>query len=104
MAKKKSAKSAAKPQIPLEEAMDELQEIVGDLEAGQEPLNESLAKFERGMELLRQCHQQLEHASQRIELVTRIDANGDVETTEFDGSSTLDRTTSSDGGDGSKLF
>lgn len=97
MAKKKSMKSKSPTQLPLEDAMDELQGIVGDLEAGQEPLNDSLVKFERGMELLRLCHQQLEQATQRIEVVTRIDSSGDFETVDFDGAATLGRNT----GDGS---
>ena len=53
MAKKKPEKKANEPDIRLEDAMNELQEIVGSLESGQEPLDDSLAKFERGMELLR---------------------------------------------------
>ncbi len=104
MAKKKSAKSKGSKDVPLEEAMDELQGIVTDLESGQEPLNESLAKFERGMELLRKCHQQIEDAAQRIEVVTRVQSNGTVEIADFDGSSTLERNTKqADEGD-SKLF
>jgi len=92
MAKKKAAKSSAKKDdIRLEQAMEELQTIVADLEAGQEPLDQSLAQFERGMELLRLCHQQLEDAAQRIEIVTRVDQKGQVHTQPFDATSTLDR-------------
>jgi exodeoxyribonuclease VII small subunit len=105
MAKKKPEKKANEPDIRLEDAMNELQEIVGSLESGQEPLDDSLAKFERGMELLRVCHRQLEHAAQRIEIVTRVDANGNFQTKDFDGASTLDRTADVAGGDArSKLF
>lgn len=86
--------------------MDELQDIVGSLESGQEPLDDSLAKFERGMELLRVCHRQLEHAAQRIEIVTRVDAEGNFQTKDFDGSSTLERSADSDPADTppTKLF
>lgn len=91
MAKKKSAKGSKQTDIGLEEAMEELQGIVGNLESGQEPLDESLANFERGMELLRVCHSQLEQAAQRIEIVTRVDAEGNFQTKEFDGASTLER-------------
>jgi len=92
MAKKKSAKNRD-AQLPLEEAMSELQAIVASLESGQEPLDESLAQFERGMQLLRTCHQKLEHAAQRIEIVTRVDQDGNFHTAEFDAGATIDRDT-----------
>ena len=93
MARKKSVKSAQDDDLRLEDAMEELQQIVRSLESGQEPLDESLLKFERGMQLLRTCHGQLERASQRIEIVTRVDQDGNVQTKEFDATSTLNRET-----------
>lgn len=90
MGKKKSS-ATQEPQVALEDAMDELQEIVASLESGQEPLDESLARFERGMSLLRTCHQKLDAAAQRIEIVTRVDQNDNVQTAPFDASATIDR-------------
>jgi len=85
------ADSAAEPvpSIPLEAAMSELSEIAARLESGQESLDQSLARFERGMQLLRICHQQLDHAAQRIEMVTRVGASGAPETQPFDGRATF---------------
>ncbi len=87
MAKKKSAsKSEDLPSI--EEAMAELQQIVETLESGQTPLVDSMSKYERGMLLLKTCHEQLEVAAQRIEIVTGIDRDGNAITAAFDGTST----------------
>jgi exodeoxyribonuclease VII small subunit len=75
----------------LEEAMAELAEIAARLESGQEPLDQSLARFERGMLLLRTCHQQLDQAAQRIEIVTRVGASGPPETQPFDARATFQK-------------
>lgn len=88
MAKKKRAKKTSTAELPIEESMEELQQIVESLEGGQEPLDESLKKFERGMYLLRNCHQQLDAAASKIELLTGFDADGNPVTTEFDGTAT----------------
>ncbi len=93
MAQKKSqpapGQEADRP--ALEEAMAELAEIVSLLESGKEPLDRSLANFERGMTLLRVCHEHLDGAARRIEILTGFSEAGEAETEEFDGRSTLDR-------------
>ncbi len=71
--------------------MDELNVLVGELESGQQPLNDALEKFERGMLLLKECNRQLDAASGRIEVVRRMTEEG-VETTPFDATATIDRT------------
>lgn len=71
--------------------MEELAQIVQRLESGQETLEDSLQQFERGMKLLRSCHRLLDSAAQRIEIVTRMAEDEDVETKDFDATSTLDR-------------
>lgn len=83
-------------EIALEPAMAELAQIVSRLESGQETLDESLAQFERGMALLRVCHRKLDAAAQRIELVTRLSATDDVETVDFDATSTLQKNAAAD--------
>jgi exodeoxyribonuclease VII small subunit len=85
----KKKKTDAEPSI--EASMDELQEIVQVLESGQEPLEASLQKFERGMGLLGACHRQLDNAAQRIEILTRIGDDGTIETTPFEATATLSR-------------
>ena len=56
--------------LSFERAMEELESIVTKLEGGKVPLEESVAIYERGEELLRQ-------AEVRVEKIT-IDANGEV--------------------------
>ena len=53
-----------------ESAIAELETIVKTLEAGDLALEKSLALFERGVQLSRFCHTQLEAAERRIEILT----------------------------------
>ena len=54
----------------MEEALDDLEQIVGRLEDGELSLEESLVLFERGIRLVRLCCSRLEGAEQRIESLT----------------------------------
>ena len=73
MAKRK----AAEPQTPggesFEDSLTELQSIVSELEDGELGLEASLARFERGVGLLRKCHVILDSTEQKIETLTRFD-------------------------------
>jgi len=76
--------------IPFEEALSELQQIVGSLETGQVSLEQSLAQFERGVSLVSLCKSLLDQAHQRVEVVVSRNASGVVETAPFDVSATFD--------------
>ena len=52
-----------------ESAIAELESIVKTLEEGDLALEKSLALFERGVQLSRFCHAQLEQAEKRIEIL-----------------------------------
>ena len=52
-----------------ESAIAELESIVKSLEEGDLALEKSLQLFERGVQLSRFCHAQLEEAEKRIELL-----------------------------------
>src|SRR5690349_9495693 len=67
-----------------EQALEMLQAIVLDLEEGQIGLADSLARYELGVKLLRQCYSQLERAERRIELLSSIDLQGSAKTEIFD--------------------
>lgn len=57
-----------------EKLFSELEETIAKLEAGDLPLDESLALFQRGMELAKQCGALLDQAELRIkELVPQGD-------------------------------
>lgn len=99
IAKKKSAtKSSA--EVPFEQSLAELEEIVEELEGGELGLNESLERYEQGVARLRACQQQLESAERRIELLAGVDADGNPVTEPFDdeSSASLDEK----GGSGSR--
>ncbi len=57
-------------EMGLEEALDDLERIVAELEEGKLGLEESLVLFERGMSLVRLCNARLQSAEQRIESLT----------------------------------
>ena len=88
---KKEADSAASTSF--EDALVELQDIVGNLEAGTTSLHDSIQQFERGVTLLKGCYQVLEGAEQRIEILTSIDRDGQPETEAFDASATIESET-----------
>jgi exodeoxyribonuclease VII small subunit len=52
-----------------EAAIAELESIVKKLEEGDLPLEQSLALYERGVQLSRFCHARLEEAERRIEIL-----------------------------------
>src|SRR5690606_20909379 len=54
-----------------EESLEQLEAIVGALEAGGLPLDESLQRFEEGIRLFRACDEALKAAEEKIELLTR---------------------------------
>ncbi|MCY3623342.1 MAG: exodeoxyribonuclease VII small subunit [Gammaproteobacteria bacterium] len=57
--------------IDFEAALAELEELVGRMEAGSLSLEESLAAFERGIKLTRECQSALRSAELRIKALTQ---------------------------------
>jgi exodeoxyribonuclease VII small subunit len=68
--------------IKFEDALQRLERIVDQLEAGNLALEESLKVFEEGVGLARHCARYLDEAEKRIELLTR-DASGALQTEPF---------------------
>ncbi len=56
--------------MTFEAAMARLEEIVRALEGGNAPLDSSLALFEEGVALVKLCNSRLDHAEQRVKLLT----------------------------------
>ncbi|MBQ7010916.1 MAG: exodeoxyribonuclease VII small subunit [Clostridia bacterium] len=52
--------------MSFEEAVARLDKIVRDLENGKAPLSDSLALFEEGVSLVRQCSEELDAAEKKI--------------------------------------
>ncbi len=76
------------PTPSFEQAQQQLEQIVHQLEDGDIGLAEAMARYERGVGLLRQCYTLLERAERRIEQLAGIDADGNPITEPFDDEST----------------
>ncbi len=57
--------------VTFEESVAQLEGIVAAIESGQIGLEESLAKYEQGMELVKRCRGILDRAEKRIEQLTQ---------------------------------
>jgi exodeoxyribonuclease VII small subunit len=84
-----SGNSTAESAPNFEAAVAELEAIVAQMETGQLPLEQSLAAYKRGAELLQLCQQSLTNAEQQVRILN--DANqlsafktSDLKTDEFD--------------------
>jgi len=53
-----------------EGSIDKLETIVASLESGKLTLDESIAKFEEGIKLYKNCRGQLSEAEKKIQLLT----------------------------------
>ncbi len=74
--------------LTFEQAFAELEQVVKALEAGNQPLEEALALYERGMQLADRCQKLLNTAELRIRQLVP-DGTGGYDLEEFTGS--LDR-------------
>ena len=66
-------------ELRFSEAITELESVVDELERGQLDLEESLARYERGVALLRACRAKLGEAEQRVTMLM-----GEIEENELD--------------------
>jgi len=59
--------------LSFEEAIRQLGDIVGKIEQGQIPLQDSLAQYEKGMTLIKHCRRILAKAEKRIEKISEAE-------------------------------
>ena len=71
MAKSKNQNDINK--LSFEAAIKELTNIVGKIEQGQIPLQDSLQQYEKGMTLIKHCRKILKTAEERIEKISKED-------------------------------
>jgi len=64
--------------LTFEQAFQELEQVVAQLESGELPLERSLALFERGMALAQLCGARLDQAEQRVSQLTGVGSDGPV--------------------------
>ena len=80
-----NASDSKKPpaKLPFETAYQELEKLVRRMESGEQTLEQSLEDFERGVALMKQCHESLQAVEQKVELLVK-DNQGLFSTEEFD--------------------
>ncbi|HEY0333985.1 MAG TPA: exodeoxyribonuclease VII small subunit [Stenotrophomonas sp.] len=66
----KQSPNEASPVARFEQSLEELEQLVAKMEGGDLSLEQSLASYERGVGLYRQCQQALEQAELRVRLLT----------------------------------
>lgn len=82
--RRKNPLSATNPDgLSFEQAIQELEKIVADMEAAELPLEDVLKNYERGTQLVRFCGQKLAEAEKKIELLTKK-ADGSVKLEPFE--------------------
>ena len=65
-----------------ETSLKELEEIVEQLETSDLALDETLAKYEKGIKIYKQCYQILEKAEKKINILLK-NSTGDIRTEKF---------------------
>lgn len=70
--------------LSFEQALSALEALVARMESGELSLEESLASFERGVQLTRTCQQALRAAEQKVEILTSRDVDAESEPFESD--------------------
>ena len=71
-------------QMNFEDALEELQRIVDQLETGKGKLDEAISAYERGAALKQHCEAKLTEARHKVEQI-KLDAHGAVSAVPLDG-------------------
>ena len=74
-------KKAEQEGFHLEDALQELENLVETLEEGELSLEESLKQFERGVALTRSCQKALQEAEQKVRIL--MEKNGESSLDDF---------------------
>ena len=77
--------------LTFEQALERLEAAVRELESTDTGLDQALARYEEGVQLLKRCRAILDEAERKIRLLTGVDADGNPITQEFDATPTADR-------------
>ena len=68
------ARQKQTPPKSFEDALEELERILADIEGGQVPLEQSLTMYERGQFLIQHCRGILGRAEKQIEVLSRTES------------------------------
>jgi exodeoxyribonuclease VII small subunit len=70
--------------LSFEEALAELEQIVGRLESGQGSLDDAIMAYERGSELKKHCQRKLDEARMKVEKIRLPEGGSAPETSDFE--------------------
>ena len=73
----------AKVKVKFEEKLARLEKIVDEMESGDLTLDESLAKYEEGVDALKKCYEMLRDAEKRVEVLLKGE-DGELKTAPFE--------------------
>lgn len=71
--------------MSFEEAMAELEQVVGQLERGDVPLEQSISLYERGAALKKRCEAKLKDAEEKVAAITLGEAGEAVAVSKVEG-------------------
>ena len=77
------ARKNQSPPKNFEDAVDELERILSDIESGELGLEDTLVKYERGNFLIQHCREVLNSAEKQIELISK-GADGSLQSQPLD--------------------
>ena len=66
----------AKSKMSFEEALENLERIVSEIESGRVPLEESIEKYAQGIALVKQCRVILDSAEKKIQMLADREGKG----------------------------
>ncbi len=73
----------AKSKAPsFETSLEELEKIIGELERGEQPLEDQLKAFEKGIGLSRDCLKRLDEVERKVQVLVEGE-KGELRPTEF---------------------
>jgi len=73
----KTPKKTRRADLDFETAVTQLEEIIESIESGAIGLEQSLAEYEKGVQLIARCRTILENAEQRVETLRKSGAGDD---------------------------
>lgn len=87
--------------LPFEDALDQLEALVREMESDQIPLDDLIKNYEEGTRLYRVCEKRLDEAQGRIEII-RKKRNGEHVLENFGDEPEIKATTETESGDSQK--
>jgi len=70
--------------MDFEKKLSRLEEIVAKMEGGNLTLEDSLKLFEEGVKNSRECQKQLTEAEEKVKVLLKVEADGQVVSEDFD--------------------